>query len=315
LGKLLAASGIRDVRRSGSLEAHQPHRTGEIVSDHLSAAKRHAHLPQSIELGTFRVTALCDGQLELPAAFIDAPDGDEQPIAGEVFHLTVNTFLVQSATTNVLVDSGGGSTLGPDLNGLTDGLRALGLTPADIDAVLCTHIHPDHTNGLVNKDGQPLFAAARVLVHERELGFWLSDVHYASAEAHIQFAFDSARAAFLRYRGRIEPFGAGEVLPGIHVVPLFGHTPGHSGFHIDGGGDQQLIVWGDVVHDVVRQVRDPNVSVQLDVDRHEARASRIGMFDRASADDVLVAGMHVAFPGFGHLERSRGKFSYSPLPL
>jgi glyoxylase-like metal-dependent hydrolase (beta-lactamase superfamily II) len=227
------------------------------------------------------------------------------------FHLDVNTFLIRSATRNVLVDTGAGAKMGPNVNKLTGNLLAAGLKLSDIDAVLCTHIHPDHTNGLIDADNAALFPNAEIFVHQNEIDYWLSDEQYARAAEDFRYVYDWAREAFAPYAGRIHPFTTGQVLPGIEAIPLFGHTPGHSGFQVDGGGNRQLIIWGDAVHDIEVQSRNPNVTVQADVNQEEARASRLSLFDRVAADDVLVTGMHVSFPGFGRLRRDGAAFEYS----
>jgi len=265
--------------------------------------------PRALALGQFDVMALHDGHFDLPTGFLQRPDG-AQAMDGETFHLDVNCFLLQTGARNILVDTGAGAQLGPTVNKLRASLAAVGLTPADIDAVLCTHIHPDHTNGLIDADKTPLFANAQIFVHQREVDFWLSEDARTAAPETMRALYDWALEAFAPYAGRIEPFTGGEILPGIEALALPGHTPGHSGFHVDGGGKQQLVIWGDAVHQVDVQTRDPAVSVQADVDQAGARTSRLSLFDRVSVDGALVTGMHVRFPGFGRLERERTGYSY-----
>ena len=40
--------------------------------------------------------------------------------------------------------------------------------------VLLTHIHPDHSSGLLDADLKPLFPQAEIVVHRDELDFWTS---------------------------------------------------------------------------------------------------------------------------------------------
>ena len=88
--------------------------------------------------------------------------------------------------------------------------------------------------------------------------------------------------------------------PGITRMPLHGHTPGHSGYVIDGGG-QSLLIWGDVMHVPSLQAADPGIGMVYDVDASAAQASRRRALDIAVADDLLVAGMHLNFPAFHHV--------------
>ena len=93
---------------------------------------------------------------------------------------------------------------------------------------------------------------------------------------------------------------AGPVLPGIEAIALPGHTPGHAGYLI-GSGDERLLIWGDVVHLPAIQFAHPEVSLRYDIDGDLARASRQDIFARAAGERLLAAGMHMDFPGFGHV--------------
>lgn len=271
--------------------------------------------PETLELGSLRVTALHDGHFDLPVEFLQgtgAPTQAPGPTPGATFRLDVNAFLLRGGARTILVDTGCGSQLGPDVDKLVAGLRAEGVAPENIDAVLCTHIHPDHTNGLIDALGQARFPHAEVFVHETEAAFWLDEVRRANASGDMRQLHDWAHAAFAPYAGRIVPFSAGEVLAGVEAVPLPGHTPGHTGFQFDGGGNRQLLIWGDCVHEIGVQAADPSIGVAADVDIEAARATRASLFDRVAADGVLVAGMHLAFPGFGRLHRDGAAYAYDP---
>jgi glyoxylase-like metal-dependent hydrolase (beta-lactamase superfamily II) len=104
----------------------------------------------------------------------------------------------------------------------------------------------------------------------------------------------------------------GEVLPGISLLALPGHTPGHSGYVISSGG-QSLLIWGDIIHVPEVQVARPEVTMVFDTDPHQAAATRKRTFDMVATDRQLVAGMHVHFPGFAHVVRD-GNGGYLLLP-
>ena len=56
-----------------------------------------------------------------------------------------------------------------------DNLRACGVTPEEIDVVLCTHLHTDHVGWNTRlEDGRwtPTFPNARYLFHEKEYAYW-----------------------------------------------------------------------------------------------------------------------------------------------
>jgi glyoxylase-like metal-dependent hydrolase (beta-lactamase superfamily II) len=220
--------------------------------------------------------------------------------------------LIEADGKRILVDTGCGSKLGPTVNQLRQNLAAQNVSEASIDAVLCTHVHPDHTNGLIDETGAPVFTNAEVVVHEAELEFWLSKAQMEKAPATLQPQFAWAMEAFGPYQDRIRTFRQGTVASGVDAVPLYGHTPGHSGFLIH-SGKEQLLVWADCVHSIAIQAAHPEVSFAADVDPDAARSTRQRLFDQVSTDRLLVTGMHLEFPGFGYLVRAGQNFLYEPI--
>jgi glyoxylase-like metal-dependent hydrolase (beta-lactamase superfamily II) len=269
-------------------------------------------------IGEITVTALRDGYFDLPLAYFSGLDAVESARllrnASRAVppRIDVNAFLIEAGGKRILVDTGCGSKLGPTVNKLRQNLAANGVSEASIDTVLCTHIHPDHTNGLIDESGAPVYINAEVVVHEAELEFWLSKAHMGKAPEALQPQFAWAMEAFAPYQDRIRTFRQGNVACGIDAVPLYGHTPGHSGFMIH-SGKEQLLVWADCVHSIAIQAAHPEVSFAADVDPDTARATRQRLFDQVSTDRLLVTGMHLEFPGFGHLLRAGNGFLYEAI--
>jgi len=270
-------------------------------------------------IGSTVVTALSDGYFDL--AFDVFPGLD--PREGEALLLSahrpsppriqVNAFLVEQAGKRILVDTGCGPHLGPTVNRLRGNLAVAGVNAASIDAVLCTHIHPDHTNGLVDDRGEPVFPNADVYVHNADAAFWLSDENQAKAPDEMKVQFDWAKAAFAPYTDRLHLISPGEVLPGVEAISLPGHTPGHCGYLVHSEG-AALLIWGDAVHSISIQAARPEVTFAADVDGAAARDTRLRLFDHVATDRLLITGMHVEFPGFGYLTRDSNRFRYEPEP-
>ena len=101
------------------------------------------------------------------------------------------------------------------------------------------------------------------------------------------------------------------MFPGVTAVPSLGHTPGHTAFLVASGNDQ-LMIWGDTVHVPEVQTAFPEAGMAFDTDLAAAAASRKRMFDRVSADGVLVAGMHLHFPAFSRLARRGDAYALVP---
>jgi hypothetical protein len=68
------------------------------------------------------------------------------------------------------------------------------------------------------------------------------------------------------------------------------------------------------VHAHAVQFAKPGVSIEFDVDQARAIATRRELMQSTAESRTLVAGMHLPFPGLGHV-RAEGKGSYSWVPI
>lgn len=270
-------------------------------------------------VGDALVTTINDGFLDIPLGILRGiPEPRMAACMTAAFQapaprLTVNTFMIEMGGKRILVDAGGGSTTIYSMGLLPENLRALDLGMEDFDSVLLTHIHPDHSNGLLSEAGAPLFGAAEVILHEDDIAFWsdsrLKDGRSAAAMPYL----DSAALFLEAYRGQLRPSRGGEVLPGITLLPLPGHTPGHSGYRLDSAGES-LIIWGDTVHVPEIQVPFPEVTNEYDINERLAAESRNHIFDMVAREGLLVAGMHLHLPAFAHVVASDGGYRLVPEP-
>jgi glyoxylase-like metal-dependent hydrolase (beta-lactamase superfamily II) len=268
-------------------------------------------------VGDILVTALHDGELTISPSFLQNTDAAEVEAilraAGRrpPFGTAVNAFLLQWPGRTVLVDTGYGGFGGPTAGRLLHNLQEAGVAAADIDAVLLTHIHSDHGGGLVDAAGLATFAEAELVVPETEMAFWESDANMAALPEARHRGFRFARQVTAPYADRIRRFNTGEPLPGIEAIPLPGHTPGHTGYAI-GSGTQRLLIWGDIFHVPEVQAARPEITLPYDLDPARAAKTRLDILERAVAEDLLIAGMHMHFPGFGRIARAGAGFVVQP---
>jgi glyoxylase-like metal-dependent hydrolase (beta-lactamase superfamily II) len=294
----------------------QEARVSEVIEDGVVDGRRSPAFFRR-RIGSTIVTALNDGYFDMPFDYFQALDPTEGETLLRSAHrpspprIDVNAFLVEPGAKRILVDTGCGPSLGPTVNRLQGNLLAAGVEGASIDAVLCTHIHPDHTNGLVDSSGEAVFPNAEVYVHEADAAFWLNDENRSKAPDQLKMQFDWARAAFAPYLKRLHLISPGEVLPGVEAIVLPGHTPGHCGYVVHSDGEA-LLIWGDAVHSISIQTARPEVTFAADVDGEAARETRLRLFDQVATDGVLITGMHVEFPGFGYLAREASRYRYEP---
>jgi glyoxylase-like metal-dependent hydrolase (beta-lactamase superfamily II) len=261
------------------------------------------------KIGDIVVTAVSDGYLDSTLEVMRNVDLDKaHAILREAFRparrTSVNSFLIHSKGRVAIIDTGSGNYLLPTAGFVQRNLVAAGIDPKSIDTVLLTHMHPDHSAGLTDmSNGQLLFPNAELVMHENELPHWFDDGAMAKAdERSKKLFFLAGREQVTPYRNRTRLFREGEVFPGVTAVPSHGHTPGHTAYLIASGNDQ-LMVWGDTVHVPEVQTAFPEAGMAFDTDLAAAAASRKRMFDRVSADRVLIAGMHLHFPAFSRLAR------------
>lgn len=190
-------------------------------------------------------------------------------------------------------------------------LAKVGLSPNDIDFVLCTHLHADHVGWntrMENGRWAPTFPRARYAMSRRELDDWLSvaagsdePVNHGALEDSILPVVDSRMAHFV---------GAGEELvPGASIISLPGHTLDHFGLQLKRNTCDALFC-GDAIHSPL-QLCFPEWSSAFCDDAATAAATRIAMLGRAVDEGLELYPAH--FRGNGSLRIRRVDNGFRPV--
>jgi glyoxylase-like metal-dependent hydrolase (beta-lactamase superfamily II) len=268
-------------------------------------------------IGDVVITALSDGYLDVPYSSIATMEPHQaeamllengQPAPPRV---SINCFLVRFSGRTAIIDTGSGDTMGPTLGHLPEMLAAIGVSRTDIDTVLLTHMHPDHSNGLTSADGKRLFPEAQIVVGQADIRHWHDDAAMARVNESQQVRyFQGARFMAAPYMDRMRD-AVGGVFPGVTAIPMPGHTPGHSGYLIESGGET-LLIWGDICHLPGIQLPRPDITMVYDSDPDAAAATRKRVLDWVATDRLLVAGIHLHFPGFVHIVRQGTGYAAVP---
>jgi len=289
-----------------------------------SAPQHHDQAPgfYRLKVGDLEVTALFDGAGAFDPHWLNgtkaAMDGVQKTLHEDPHVLDVadTGFLVNTGKQLILVDAGTGGWWGGEAFGrLAGSLRSAGYTPEEINIVLVTHLHSDHVGGLTTKDGTRVFPNADVYVAKAESDFWLSPDIAAKAPKDAQPFFQSAQAIAAPYlkAGKWRTFSGSEsIVDVMKLLPLSGHTPGHTGYEFSSQGHKILFL-GDIVHALRVQLEHPEITFVFDIDQTAAAATRRELLLKLAREDVVIAGPHMNFPGLGRLRKEGSRYSWAPV--
>src|ERR1700694_5496291 len=276
-----------------------------------------------LKVGDLEVTTLYDAS----AVFqLDWLKGQKATIAGvakalqqdpHLLDAADSGFLVNTGKQLILVDAGAGTWYGGGAFGrLAGSLRGAGYTPEQVDLVLITHLHADHVGGLTSHDGDRVFPNAEVYVAKAESDFWLSPEIAAKAPKDAQPFFQSAQAIAAPYikAGKWHTFSGSEsIVDGMQLVPLPGHTPGHTGYEFSSKG-QKILFWGDIIHAQRVQLQHPEITATFDIDQTAAAATRRQLLPKLAREGILIAGPHTSlFPALGRLRKEGSGYRWVPV--
>ncbi|WP_170377672.1 MBL fold metallo-hydrolase [Ruegeria atlantica] len=271
--------------------------------------KANSTIAKSFKLGDFTVTTLLDGSLPRDGAKDifggGASDEDfakvsaDNFISPEVAQFFFTPTLVNTGSELVLFDTGLGQ------GGIQAALADAGVTPDQINTVVITHMHPDHIGGMTTNDS-PTFPNARYVTASPEYDFW------AAQDAGNRVGdLVAAKVTPLAEKMTFVEDG-GEVASGITAVAAYGHTPGHTVYHLESNG-QRLVLTADLANHYVWSFAHPEWEVRFDMDKAAATASRRNVLGMLAADKVPMIGYHMPFPAAGFVETRGDGFRFVPV--
>lgn len=294
---------------------------GGCATTSAPTAKTMAPGVTGVDLGGVTVTMLSDGAAIRPldANFVrNASLSDVQAdlrAAGrptDKLDVPFTAIVANIGSQRVLFDAGNGEFGAATAGKLVENMNKAGIDPKSITAVVISHFHGDHINGLRNKAGEIVFPNAKIYVPTPEWNWWMDDARMNATPEAQRGNFNAVRRVFGPIAGSVIRFEPGaEVLPGVRSVPAFGHTPGHTAFRID-GSKQKLLFWADATN-VDLFVRNPDWAVMFDMDAEAAKVTRKRLADMAVKEKLLVAGYHLPGSAIGTLSVSGKGYNFTPL--
>jgi glyoxylase-like metal-dependent hydrolase (beta-lactamase superfamily II) len=193
-------------------------------------------------------------------------------------------------------------------------LAECGVQPEDVTLVINTHLHVDHVGWNTRRDGDawvPTFPNARYIMGRAELAHWRDPagglrVHPMGAEPLA----DSVNPVIAA--GLVDLVDMGdEILPGLWVQPMQGHTAGQMAVCIRSGGQTALFT-GDTFHQPM-QVYRPDWCSRFCEDPQVANATRRALFEQAAETDAVLFPAHAGEPHAGRIRRCGSDFSFVPV--
>ena len=156
----------------------------------------------------------------------------------------------------------------PTLGKLPHALRETGYPLESFTHVLLTHLHPDHSDGLVDDDLNAVFPNATLVLHETEFQFWTRQDDRGET-AHVRKRRARNQLDIKPYLDRLKLMRDGETFLGCTPILVPGHTPGHTCWRIESGA-QDVMAFGDVIHFSAIQFPFPETAVKYDLDPERA---------------------------------------------
>jgi glyoxylase-like metal-dependent hydrolase (beta-lactamase superfamily II) len=217
----------------------------------------------------------------------------------------IQTYVMKTPRHTILIDTGVGNdkarTLAPAWNMRTGGsylddLAAVGVTPEQVDFVVCTHLHVDHVGWNTRwQDGRwvPTFPNAKYVIAGAEWEFWKYENESGKEESgciadSVVPVVEAGQALLVD-----SDFKIGEHL---RFEPWVGHTPGHVCVRLTTSAGTAIFS-GDLMHRTV-QVAEPQWSSRFCYDPAQARLTRRAFVERHADSGTLIMAGHFPHPGF-----------------
>ncbi len=271
------------------------------------------------QVGNTQITALLDGtNFMSPTLFKDISQDQVHEILKK-YHAdqakgvqtSINAFLVNTGNSLVLVDSGTADCFGAHLGSVMKNLKAAGYQPEQVDTILLTHLHPDHSCG-VSKDGVANYPNATIYVSEDEANYWLDPKQLSKIPKEQKDNYtgtvEKIKAALAPYQAKkqFKTFKLGDNIKGFEVISTAGHTLGHFSYKLKTTGEDVIFI-GDIVHSHTVQFDQPETAIEYDIDPKKAVQTRLKQFADYAKNGQTIAAPHLPFPGIGHIYSADGK--------
>lgn len=246
----------------------------------------------SVDLAGYKMTSMVIAEMKhekkyfryhdakLLQKYLDMPDSNASAI---------NVFFAEYGKNKILFDTG------TNAKSITAALKEINVKPEDVNIICITHMHYDHTGGLLDNNKRTFPNAA---------------VYIPKEEADIDENKNSDIFSIYGKDVKLFPRNA-EIIPGIRSVPAFGHTKGHTSYLLTGKG-QSVLIWGDILHAPV-EFAHPDVYLVYDAYSLQTIETRKEILKKYAGTGTYIAGAHLVSYGIGKIKREQNGYIFAPL--
>jgi glyoxylase-like metal-dependent hydrolase (beta-lactamase superfamily II) len=189
-------------------------------------------------------------------------------------------------------------------------LKEVGVTPDQIDMVMCTHLHVDHVGWntrLDNGSWVPTFKNAKYVWSQEDFDFYSKldkdpekgPANGGSFRDSVLPVVDAGLVQMVK--------GAAEIEDGLKVTPAPGHTPGTIRIEFESRGEKAVFC-GDILHHAL-QVYHPEWNSFACLDQDNARKSRRATVEHVAGSGALLLPCHFGAPFTCHIDHKGGGFA------
>ncbi|MGQ0456400.1 MAG: MBL fold metallo-hydrolase [Hyphomicrobium sp.] len=297
---------------SGPLGFH-----ASAIADEAVAKGFHA-----FKVGDIDVATVFDGIWEKPhdPGFIKNATVDETKAALKAAGLNDANVTIPFTITfakvggkTIMFDSGTGGQLSPKAGKLAANMQAAGIDPKSVSTIVVTHFHPDHIFGLMAKDtNAQIYPNAEIVLPAAEYKFWTDESVFSKLPEANHGLAKRVQATFPTWKNVRQVEAGAEAAPGVRALAAYGHTPGHTIYHLGSGADQ-LFVMADITNIPALFARNPGWHAAFDGDAAMAEANRRKYFDQVIAEKAMMTGYHYGVPGAGRIAKDGNGYAFVPV--
>ena len=232
------------------------------------------------------------------------PETDSKKDRPGSLFIHVNPFLIKTAGDLIVLDAGLGYKDTRDELLLHQNIRNAGFDPEEVTLVLMSHLHYDHSGGLVvERNGKlvPSFPQAKHVIQRQEFEFGLS----GKSSSYHTGIFEALQA------GAAIDFveGSGTYKPGITYELSGGHSQFHQVFWID-SENKKVFFGGDELPEPEQLIR--KFVAKYDYDGHKAAELRVRYGKKAAKEGYTCLFYHAKATAVGMVSYTDDIFTVNP---